>query len=80
MARLDSDEHDEDGFITEDIDLRVKMVNKRMAKSLLLDKENIQPAFSGPENYKNLVIGWGFTDAMIREALSNTFSPAGQPT
>ncbi len=70
LVRLDSDEHDQDGFITEDIDLRVKMVNKRMAKTLLLDKENIQPIFSGPENYKNLVIGWGSTDAMIREALA----------
>ena len=40
---LDSDEHDEEGHITEDLDLRTKMVNKRLKKLDLIEKEIIPP-------------------------------------
>ncbi len=66
---LDSDEHDEEGHITEDLDLRTKMVNKRLKKLDLLMKEAIVPEFIGPRDYETLIVGWGSTYHAIREAL-----------
>jgi 2-oxoglutarate ferredoxin oxidoreductase subunit alpha len=69
LVVLDSDEHDEEGHITEDLDLRTKMVNKRFKKLDLLMKDVIAPELFGPENYGTLIIGWGSTYHAIREAL-----------
>jgi len=69
LVVLDSDEHDEEGHITEDLDLRTKMVNKRFKKLDLLKKDVIPPELVGPENYRTLIIGWGSTYHTIREAL-----------
>jgi 2-oxoglutarate ferredoxin oxidoreductase subunit alpha len=69
LVVLDSDEHDEEGHITEDLDLRTKMVNKRLKKLDLLRKDIIPPELIGPKNYKTLIIGWGSTYHPIREAL-----------
>jgi 2-oxoglutarate ferredoxin oxidoreductase subunit alpha len=69
LVVLDSDEHDEDGHITEDLDLRTKMVNKRFKKLDLLKKDVISPEFVGSKNYKTLIIGWGSTYHIIREAI-----------
>jgi 2-oxoglutarate ferredoxin oxidoreductase subunit alpha len=66
---LDSDEHDEEGHITEDLDLRTKMVNKRLKKLDLLMKDIIAPELFGPENYRTLIIGWGSTYHAVKEAL-----------
>jgi 2-oxoglutarate ferredoxin oxidoreductase subunit alpha len=69
LVVLDSDEHDEEGHITEDLDLRTKMVNKRFKKLDLLKKDVIPPELVGPENYRTLIIGWGSTYHTMREAL-----------
>lgn len=69
LVVLDSDEHDEEGHITEDLNLRTKMVNKRLKKLDLLMRDIIPPELVGPENYKTLIIGWGSTYHAIREAL-----------
>jgi 2-oxoglutarate ferredoxin oxidoreductase subunit alpha len=69
LVVLDSDEHDEEGHITEDLDLRTKMVNKRLKKLDLLKKDVIPPELFGPQNYKTLIVGWGSTYHAIREAL-----------
>jgi 2-oxoglutarate ferredoxin oxidoreductase subunit alpha len=69
LVVLDSDEHDEEGHITEDLDLRTKMVNKRLKKLDLLMKDIIAPEFIGPKDYETLIIGWGSTYHIIREAL-----------
>ena len=69
LVVLDSDEHDEDGHITEDLDLRTKMVNKRFKKLDLLKKDVIPPELVGSENYRTLIIGWGSTYHTIKEAL-----------
>ena len=71
LVAVDSDEHDEAGHITEDLDLRTKMVNKRLRKFELLKKDVIQPELVGPESYKNLVVCWGSTYNIIREAVKN---------
>jgi len=69
LVVVDSDEHDEEGHITENPDLRVQMVDKRLAKGDALGEEVIPPELIGPQDYKNLVICWGSTYHVVREAL-----------
>ena len=69
LVVVDSDEHDEEGHITEDLDLRVQMVDKRLAKGDALGEEVIPPELIGPQDYKNLVICWGSTYHAVKEAL-----------
>jgi len=70
LVVVDSDEHDEQGHITEDLDLRVRMVNKRLAKGELLDADVVPPTLIGPQDYKNLVICWGSTYHPVKEAIA----------
>ncbi len=69
LVRVDSDEHDETGILTEDLDIRVKMSDKRLKKLELMKKDVIEPVFIGDKNYETLVIGWGSTYNVIKEAL-----------
>jgi 2-oxoglutarate ferredoxin oxidoreductase subunit alpha len=69
LVAVDSDEHDTEGHITEDLDLRIRMVDKRLKKGDLLKKDNILPELTGPKNYKNLVVCWGSTYNIAQEAL-----------
>ncbi len=69
LVGADSDEHDEDSHITEDLDLRTQMVDKRLKKMELLKSEIIPPEFVGSEDYEILLIGWGSTYHAIKEAL-----------
>jgi 2-oxoglutarate/2-oxoacid ferredoxin oxidoreductase subunit alpha len=65
----DSDEHDEDGHITEDLDLRVKMVDKRLKKFAAIRPDIIPPKLVGASNYKTLVVCWGSTFNTVCEAV-----------
>lgn len=69
FVTADSDEHDERGFIIEDADTRIKMVNKRMRKLEELSKELMEPEFLGDEDFDILLIGWGSTYGPIKEAV-----------
>ncbi len=69
LVVVDSDEHDEEGHITEDLDFRTKIVDKRLRKLDLIKKEIEPPELIGNKNYKILVIGWGSTYYCIKEAL-----------
>ncbi len=66
---VDSDEHDEEGHITENLNLRIRMVDKRLRKMKLIEKEVLPPELYGVEEYRNLLIGWGSTYHCIIEAL-----------
>ena len=68
---VDSDEHDQEGHITEDLELRTKMVDKRLKKLDSIKKEITPPTLWGPENYENLVICWGSTFNIVCEAVNN---------
>ncbi len=67
---VDSDEHEEDGRITESFETRVNMVDKRFQKSKSIEKDAIEPELIGPKNYKKLVVGWGSTYSAIKEAIT----------
>jgi 2-oxoglutarate ferredoxin oxidoreductase subunit alpha len=69
LVVVDSDEHDENGHITEDLDLRVQMVDKRLMKGDALGEEVMPPELIGPQDYKNLVVCWGSTYHAVKEAL-----------
>ncbi|MFC1739748.1 2-oxoacid:acceptor oxidoreductase subunit alpha [Planctomycetota bacterium] len=71
LVAVDSDEHDTEGHITEDLDLRIKMVDKRLKKLAPFDNQMIQPELIGPDNYKNLIVAWGSTYNIINEAIQN---------
>jgi len=66
---LDSDEHDEDGHITENLELRTQMVQKRLRKLEQLKGEILAPELIGPRDYKTLIIGWGSNYHVIKEAI-----------
>jgi 2-oxoglutarate ferredoxin oxidoreductase subunit alpha len=67
----DSDEHDEEGHITEDLNIRKRMVEKRLRKKLALMKDIEEPIYFGVDDPKVVFIGWGSTYGVIREAISN---------
>ena len=69
LVLVDSDEHDEYGRITEDLSLRTKMVDKRLKKLKEIKKEEISPELVGNQEYEILVVGWGSTYHIIKEAL-----------
>lgn len=64
----DSDEHTEDGHLTEDHAVRVAMVEKRMRKGEALAVETLPPLLSGPPDGEVLLIGFGSTKGAIAEA------------
>lgn len=69
FVTADSDEHDERGWITEDAEIRTRMMDKRMGKLKLLEQELQEPEFLGDEDANTLIVGWGSTYGPIKEAI-----------
>jgi 2-oxoglutarate ferredoxin oxidoreductase subunit alpha len=69
LVGVDSDEHDQEAHITEDLDLRGKMVEKRLRKLESIKKDVLPPELSGDRDYRILIVGWGSTYGVIKEAL-----------
>lgn len=70
LVCVDSDEHDQDGRITEDLDgISLKMKDKRLKKFETVQKASLEPVLYGAKDYKNLIIGWGSTHNIILEAI-----------
>ena len=65
----DSDEHNENGNITESAEMRIKMMDKRMKKLKALEKEVEEPWFMGTDNPEILLVGWGSTYGTLRETV-----------
>lgn len=65
----DSDEHDENGSITESAEVRIMMVDKRDRKFQLLRGEVQEPEFTGTDNPDILLVAWGSLDSPVKEAL-----------
>lgn len=71
LVCVDSDEHNESGWIIEDSTTREKMVDKRMSKLDQMLNYVYPPYFVGDENYKTLIISWGSNFNVINEAIKN---------
>ncbi len=70
LVCVDGDEHDEEGHLTEDLDLRVKMINKRRKKIESVLKNSIAPELIGNPDYEILLVGWGSAKNSIIEAVN----------
>ncbi len=68
LVVADSDEHTEDGHITELAEVRIKNVTKRLKKFELLSREISPPYTYGPSDAETVMIGWGSTYGALREA------------
>ena len=68
LVVADSDEHAEDGHITEDLAVRARMVGKRLAKLEGLRLEVVPPRLDGPAAGDLLLVCWGSTCAAAAEA------------
>lgn len=64
-------EHDEEGRITEDPELRKGMMEKRMRKLKLARRELPGPELYGPEEAELTLIGWGSTYGPLRAAVDS---------
>lgn len=72
LVVVDSDEHDEQGHLTENLDIRTAMVDKRLRKRIEMEKNAIPPDLIGKGDYRTLAVGWGSTFGPIKEALEQT--------
>ncbi|MGE4557160.1 MAG: 2-oxoacid:acceptor oxidoreductase subunit alpha [Desulfovibrionaceae bacterium] len=68
LVVLDSDEHTPDGHITEDLDVRIRMNNKRLKKAKVLARDMFQPVRYEDEDPERLLVCWGTTLGAAREA------------
>ncbi|MDF1614385.1 2-oxoacid:acceptor oxidoreductase subunit alpha [Desulfurivibrio dismutans] len=67
LVVADSDEHDEDGHLSEDYGLRTAMVKKRLQKLELLKEEVTAPTLEGDQDAL-LLVCWGSSLGPVREA------------
>jgi 2-oxoglutarate ferredoxin oxidoreductase subunit alpha len=75
IVKVDSDEHDENGHITESFEIRKKMFNKRSMKTKALIERVIKPIEHYRDDANVLVIGWGSTYHTIKEAIALLNNP-----
>jgi len=71
LVIADSDEHDEQGHLTEDLSIRKKMVEKRLKKMDGLVSEVIAPEFSGDKDPELLLVCWGSSKGSVLEAAAD---------
>ena len=69
VVAVDSDEHDQEGHITENFDTRIKMVDKRLKKIDKILDDYVDPDLIGTEDYDILLISWGSTKNAVAAAL-----------
>jgi len=66
-----SDEHDEYGLSSEEIDNRNNQMNKRMQKLITCEKEDMQPPMLyGPKEADLTIVSWGSNKGSILEAMA----------
>ncbi len=70
LVRIDSDEHTEDGHITEDLAVtRPAMVEKRLEKLRRLQREMKLPTPYRTEDAETVLLSWGSTRGAVHEAV-----------
>jgi len=68
LVVADSDEHTPDGHITEDLAVRTRMVDKRLAKRRVLEEHAVPPEVEGPEDPELLLVTWGSSKGAVLQA------------
>lgn len=70
LVVTDSDEHNEEGHLIEDEGTRINMVNKRLFKKLPAIQNEIEPPLLyGSSDPAVVLVGWGSTYGVMREAV-----------
>ena len=67
LVVADSDEHTEDGHLTEDLDAAVKMSQKRLGKIEIIRSEVVGPKLIGQKNPDVLLVCWGTSLGAVLE-------------
>jgi len=67
LVVADSDEHTEDGHLTEDLHVRRQMVEKRLRKENVIRAEVIPPQFDGHREPDLLLLSWGSSKGSVLE-------------
>ncbi|OEF98381.1 2-oxoacid:acceptor oxidoreductase subunit alpha [Desulfuribacillus alkaliarsenatis] len=67
LVKVDSDEHDEAGQITESFEVRVQMNDKRLRKRAGLLESFAEAELIGNADYNTLIVGWGSTYGVLKE-------------
>ena len=68
LVVTDSDEHTEDGHITEDLSVRNRMVEKRLRKLDGIRGEAVPPETWGDKDAELLLVSWGSSKGAVQEA------------
>lgn len=68
LVVADSDEHTEDGHLTEDLHVRRQMVEKRLRKENVIRAEVVPPQFDGHREPDLLLLSWGSSKGSVLEA------------
>jgi 2-oxoglutarate ferredoxin oxidoreductase subunit alpha len=71
LVVADSDEHTEDGHITEDLSVRTRMVQKRLKKGAGIRSEVVPPEWTGQEKPDLLLVTWGSGKGAVEEAAAS---------
>ncbi|MBD3270999.1 MAG: 2-oxoacid:acceptor oxidoreductase subunit alpha, partial [Elusimicrobia bacterium] len=69
MVVADSDEHDQAGHLTEDLDKRIKQNNKRLAKYNGIKQEISGPTVYGDPKAETRLVCWGSTAGIVQEVV-----------
>ncbi len=70
LVVTDSDEHTEDGHLTEDLEVRKAMVRKRLRKGEIIKSKVVAPEYAGPDSPDLLLLDWGSSKGVVDEAAS----------
>jgi 2-oxoglutarate ferredoxin oxidoreductase subunit alpha len=71
LVVADSDEHDEDGHITEDLTIRQRMVEKRLKKGEGIKAEVVPPQVQGDKKPDMVLVSWGSSKGAVLEAATH---------
>ena len=66
----DSDEHTEEGHITESSKVRIEQMDKRFRKISLIENDLEEPEYIGNDDLDILLIGWGSTYGALKDAVN----------
>ena len=68
---INSDEHDEYGYSTEESEARIKMMDKRFKKLEVITSDLPEPKLYGPGIADLTIVGWGSVKGAIADAISD---------
>jgi len=67
---INSDEHDESGYSTEQAEMRQAMMDKRFDKVKLIQSELPEPKLYGDKNAEITLVGWGSVKGAVIDAMN----------